>query len=317
MQADKLSSIGLLAAGVAHEVNTPLAVISTYAQMLAKQISGDEQKAPLLEKIARQTFRASEIVNSLLNFSRTSPTQFVPVDLNKVLRETLTLVEHQFAKSSIQVDLKLDESITLLKGSPGKLQQVFLNLFLNARDAMDSAGASGGTSGGMLTIETGPWNGAVRASVRDTGGGIAPENLARIFDPFFTTKGAVKGTGLGLSVSYGIVREHGGDIEVQTQPGKGTEFILTFPVASAGRSVPPSAKREVPGVIVPAASAPAAVMSAPMARSGVVSAVPSPVIGKSSLIVGRTTEPGAALGMERSERIEGGAGPVRPDTFIR
>jgi PAS domain S-box-containing protein len=287
MQADKLSSIGLLAAGVAHEVNTPLAVISTYAQMLAKQISGDEQKAPLLEKIARQTFRASEIVNSLLNFSRTSPTEFVPVDLNKVLRETLTLVEHQFAKSSIKVDLKLDESITLIKGSPGKLQQVFLNLFLNARDAIESGvssgGASGGTSGGLLTIETDRWNGAVRASVRDTGSGIAPENLARIFDPFFTTKGAVKGTGLGLSVSYGIVREHGGDIEVHSQPGKGTEFMLTFPIASAGRSVPPP-KRESPGVIAPAASAPAA-MSAPMARTGIAGSVPSPVLGKSDTFI--------------------------------
>jgi signal transduction histidine kinase len=223
--------------------------------MLAKQISGDEQKAPLLEKIARQTFRASEIVNSLLNFSRTSPTEFVPVDLNKVLRETLTLVEHQFAKSSIKVDLKLDESITLIKGSPGKLQQVFLNLFLNARDAMDSGGASGGISGGMLTVETDRWNGAVRASVRDTGAGIAPENLARIFDPFFTTKGAVKGTGLGLSVSYGIVREHGGDIEVHSQPGQGTEFLLTFPISSAGRFVPPAAKREAPAVSSPAAAA--------------------------------------------------------------
>ena len=256
MQADKLSSIGLLAAGVAHEVNTPLAVISTYAQMLAKQISGDAQKAPLLEKIARQTFRASEIVNSLLNFSRTSPTEFVPVDLNKVLRETLTLVEHQFAKSSIQVDLKLDESITLIKGSPGKLQQVFLNLFLNARDAMESRGCPVGIRR-HADHRNRPWNGAVRVSVRDTGAGIAPENLARIFDPFFTTKGAVKGTGLGLSVSYGIVREHGGDIEVQSQPGKGTQFLLTFPVASAGRSVPPHAKRETPGVIAPAVSAPA------------------------------------------------------------
>src|SRR6185295_1230762 len=227
MQADKLSSIGLLAAGVAHEVNTPLAVISTYAQMLAKQISGDETKAPLLEKIARQTFRASEIVNSLLNFSRTSPTEFVAVDLNKVVRETLTLVEHQFAKSSVKVDLELDENITLIKGSPGKLQQVFLNLFLNARDAIESGGSSAGASPGLLTIETSRWNGAVRVSVRDTGAGIAPENLARIFDPFFTTKGAVKGTGLGLSVSYGIVREHGGNIEVQSQPGKGTQFMLT------------------------------------------------------------------------------------------
>src|ERR1700726_944617 len=109
MQADKLSSIGLLAAGVAHEVNTPLAVISTYAQMLAKQISGDTQKAPLLEKITRQTFRASEIVNSLLNFSRTSPVEFVAIDLNKIVRETLTLVEHQFATAGIQVELALED----------------------------------------------------------------------------------------------------------------------------------------------------------------------------------------------------------------
>ncbi len=277
MQADKLSSIGLLAAGVAHEVNTPLAVISTYAQMLAKQISGDEQKAPLLEKIARQTFRASEIVNSLLNFSRTAPTEFVPMDLNKVVRETLTLVEHQFAKSSVKVDLALDESIAPIKGSPGKLQQVFLNLFLNARDAMES--------GGVLTIETSRWNGTVRVSVRDTGSGIAPENLARIFDPFFTTKGARKGTGLGLSVSYGIVREHGGDIEVQSQPGQGTQFLLTFPVSSAGRFVPPPSKREAPAV--PAASAPAAVasMATPMARSGIATSVPSPIVGKSDTLI--------------------------------
>jgi signal transduction histidine kinase len=183
----------------------------------------------------------------------------------------------------VKVDLVLDEGIALIKGSPGKLQQVFLNLFLNARDAMDSQGASGGT----LTIETGRWNGAVRASVRDTGAGIAPENLARIFDPFFTTKGAVKGTGLGLSVSYGIVREHGGDIEVQSQPGKGTEFMLTFPGASGALGLP-QVKRAAPGVAGPAVSTPAAAASvavAPMARSGVANSVPSPIIGKSDTFI--------------------------------
>src|SRR5262249_44010491 len=125
VQSDKLSSIGLLAAGVAHEVNTPLAVISTYAQMLAKQISGDAQKAPLLEKIARQPFRASEIVNSLLNFSRTSPTEFISVDLNKVLRETLTLLEHQLASAGIKTKIDLAEKLPAVKGNAGKLQQVF------------------------------------------------------------------------------------------------------------------------------------------------------------------------------------------------
>jgi PAS domain S-box-containing protein len=292
MQADKLSSIGLLAAGVAHEVNTPLAVISTYAQMLAKQISGDEQKAPLLEKIARQTFRASEIVNSLLNFSRTSPTEFVPVDLNKVVRETLSLVEHQFMKSSVKVDLGLDENLTLIKGSPGKLQQVFLNLFLNARDAMESAGASGGSQGGTLAIETSRWNGAVRVRVCDSGMGIAPENLARIFDPFFTTKGAVKGTGLGLSVSYGIVREHGGDIEVQSQPGKGTQFQLTFPVASAaGAAAARSAKRDFGRVSAPVAAPAAAISTAsvisnpPPARAVESPSVPAPIVAQSDRFI--------------------------------
>ena len=228
MQADKLSSIGLLAAGVAHEVNTPLAVISTYAQMLAKQISGDVEKAPLLEKIARQTFRASEIVNSLLNFSRTSPTEFVSVDLNKTLQETLALMEHQMVKSRVTATLDLDEKLPRIKGNPGKLQQVFLNLFLNARDAMEA--------GGSLVVKTSAHDGRVLATVADSGSGIARENVEKIFDPFFTTKGAKKGTGLGLSVSYGIVREHGGNIEVQSEIGAGTKFELSFPEAVARRS---------------------------------------------------------------------------------
>jgi two-component system NtrC family sensor kinase len=227
MQADKLSSIGLLAAGVAHEVNTPLAVISTYAQMLAKQISGDEQKAPLLEKIARQTFRASEIVNSLLNFSRTSPTEFVSVDMNKTLAETLALVEHQLVKARVTATLDLDQKLPRIKGNAGKLQQVFLNLILNARDAMES--------GGKLALKTSAHDGRVLVTVTDSGSGIARENLEKIFDPFFTTKGAKKGTGLGLSVSYGIVREHGGNIEVQSEIGAGTQFELSFPEAVVAR----------------------------------------------------------------------------------
>jgi len=221
IQTDKLSSIGLLAAGVAHEVNTPLAVISTYAQMLAKQIAGDAEKAPLLEKIAKQTFRASEIVNSLLNFSRTSTTEFAGMDLNKVLTETLTLIEHQLAKASIEVKLALDDALPRVKGNHGKLQQVFLNLFLNARDAMES--------GGVLAVKSGAQDGFVRVTVADTGSGIAPEHLARVFDPFFTTKAARRGTGLGLSVTYGIVKEHSGAIEVDSEVGMGTRFHVTFP----------------------------------------------------------------------------------------
>ncbi len=223
VQADKLSSIGLLAAGVAHEVNTPLAVISTYAQMLAKQISGDEQKSKLLDKIAKQTFRASEIVNSLLNFSRTSTTAYVEVDLNRVIQDTLNLIEHQLEKSAIEVKLDLAEISLAVKGNAGKLQQVFLNLFLNARDAMEA--------GGRLAVSTWCDDGFARVEVTDNGQGISPENLGRIYDPFFTTKAARKGTGLGLAVTYGIVREHGGNIKVDSRPGAGSRFQVELPLA--------------------------------------------------------------------------------------
>ncbi len=225
-QAEKLSSIGLLAAGVAHEVNTPLAVISSYAQMLAKQVNGDNKQAALLEKITKQTFRASEIVNSLLNFSRTSSTEFADVDVNRVVKDTLTLLEHQFKTARVTVQQELDPDLPAIHGNTGKLQQVFLNLFLNAKDAMPG--------GGTLTISTA--NGRhVQVKVSDTGTGIAQEHIHRIYDPFFTTKGKPKsghsgGTGLGLSVTYGIIQEHAGKIRVDSAPGQGTTFIMEFPL---------------------------------------------------------------------------------------
>ena len=226
-QADKLSSIGLLAAGVAHEVNTPLAVISSYTQMLAKQLQGDPQKSGLLDKITRQTFRASEIVNNLLNFSRTSGTEFTDVDINKVITDTLALLEHQFKTAKIQVARELTPAISPIQGNAGRLQQVFLNLFLNAKDAM--------VGGGTLSVAT--TNGEiVSVRVSDTGSGIAAEHINRIYDPFFTTKAAPKegqsrGTGLGLSVTYGIIQEHAGKIRVESNPGAGTTFALDFPLS--------------------------------------------------------------------------------------
>jgi two-component system NtrC family sensor kinase len=225
-QAEKLSSIGLLAAGVAHEVNTPLAVISSYAQMLAKQVHGDDRQSSLLEKITKQTFRASEIVNSLLNFSRTSGTEFTDVDLNRVIKDTLTLLEHQFKTARINVEQDLYPDLPTIHGNTGKLQQVFLNLFLNAKDAM--------SGGGTLRIST--VNGHhVEVKVADTGSGIAQEHIHRIYDPFFTTKTKPKtghsgGTGLGLSVTYGIIQEHAGKIRVDSVPGHGTTFVMEFPM---------------------------------------------------------------------------------------
>jgi PAS domain S-box-containing protein len=225
-QADKLSSIGLLAAGVAHEINTPLAVIASYSQMLSKQLRGDPRLGPVLDKIIQQSFRASEIANGLLNFSRTSTTEFRDTDLNQVIRDTISLLEHQFKTARIALDFDLAEDLPPIHGNPGKLQQVFLNLLLNAKEAMPG--------GGTLRIAT-LANGHVEAVVADSGSGIAPEHLKRIYDPFFTTKTAPKpgerrGTGLGLSVSYGIIQEHAGKIRVESAVGAGTTFHIEFPL---------------------------------------------------------------------------------------
>jgi len=223
VQTEKLTSLGLLAAGVAHEVNTPLAVISNYIQMLAKQIPVDDPRQKTIERIVKQTFRASEIVNNLLNFSRTGGAAPVEVDLNSVLEETLTLVQHPFKTAQVNVVRNYAEKLPPVLGSTTRLQQVFLNLFMNARDAMPS--------GGMLEVRTGAHNGSVEIEVSDTGAGIPPEHIHRIFDPFFTTKATGRGTGLGLSVSYGIIKEHAGKVDVRSTPGKGTSFRLEFPVA--------------------------------------------------------------------------------------
>lgn len=223
LQTEKLTSLGLLAAGVAHEVNTPLAVISNYIQMLAKQIPGEDPRQKTIDRIVKQTFRASEIVNNLLNFSRTGGSEFQDLDLNSVLEETLTLVQHPFRTARVNVLRNYGKDLPRVLGSTTRLQQVFLNLFMNARDAMPE--------GGMLEVRTGARNGSVEVEVTDTGIGIPLDHLNRIFDPFFTTKTSGRGTGLGLSVSYGIIKEHAGKVDVHSTPGKGTSFRLEFPVA--------------------------------------------------------------------------------------
>ena len=255
-QAEKLSSIGLLAAGVAHEVNTPLAVISSYTQMLAKQMrpmmESDKRLAPVLDKITQQTFRASEIVNGLLNFSRTGGAEFALVDLNQLLRDTLTLLDHQFKTARIAVETRFDADLPRIHGNEGKLQQVMLNLLLNARDAMH------GSADALVRIATEQAGGRIWVVVRDCGSGIEPEHLQRIFDPFFTTKtrprdGQHKGTGLGLAVSYGIMQEHSGKMHVESKVDLGTTFRLEFPVPGAVRSVSSAAPEiETESSVLPA-----------------------------------------------------------------
>lgn len=231
--SEKMASIGLLAAGVAHEVNTPLTGISSFTQMLLQGAEPDDPRTKVLEKIERQTFRAAKIVNGLLNLARPAQVDSGPVDLNAVINDVLSLLEHQLRNGRIQVRKELSATAPIVQGLEHKLQQVFLNLFLNARDAMPK--------GGWLTIVTRDGDRAATVEVGDTGSGIPAEQLSRIYDPFFTTKEIGKGTGLGLSITYGIVQEHGGTITCDSAPGQGTRFTLTLLLAASRAVAAPQA----------------------------------------------------------------------------
>jgi signal transduction histidine kinase len=206
-------------------VNTPLTGISSFTQMLLQGAEPDDPRTKVLEKIERQTFRAAKIVNGLLNLARPAHVEAGPIDLHAVLNDVLALLEHQLRNGRIQVRKELTDAPAIVQGTEYKLQQVFLNLFLNARDAMPK--------GGWLTLATRVESDAAVVEVGDTGLGISPEQLSRIYDPFFTTKEIGKGTGLGLSITYGIVQEHGGTITCDSAVGQGTRFTLRLPLASA------------------------------------------------------------------------------------
>ena len=223
--SEKMAAIGLLAAGVAHEVNTPLTGISSFTQMLLDKADPDDPKTQLLEKIERQTFRAAKIVNSLLNMARPSDAEAGKLDVNAVIGDVLSLLEHQFKTCRIQVRREL-APVAPIRGFEYQLQQVFLNLFLNARDAMPK--------GGWLSVASSLRGDVVTVEVADTGTGIPSEHIHRIYDPFFTTKVDGRGTGLGLSVTYGIVQEHLGTLTCESVVGQGTRFTLTLPAAQTG-----------------------------------------------------------------------------------
>jgi hypothetical protein len=234
--SEKMAAIGLLAAGVAHEVNTPLTGISTFTQMLLERSAADDPKTQLLEKIEQQTFRAAKIVNSLLNLARPSDGETGPVDLNLVIGDITALLEPQFKMAKIQVRREFGSPAVVVRGIEYKLQQVFLNLLLNARDAMPK--------GGWVSISTAVDGNEGIVEVSDTGVGIPSEHIARIYDPFFTTKPEGRGTGLGLSVTYGIVREHGGTLACDSDVGQGTRFRLALPMMldPAAEPVPTGAR---------------------------------------------------------------------------
>jgi len=234
-EKDRLAALGILAAGVAHEVNTPITGISSYAQMLLAQTSEDDPRYEVLKKVEKQTFRAARIVNNLLEFARNRTDEVRPVDLGPLVGESLDLLSERRAKRGIRLDLDLPAEPVVVQGSDGELQQVITNLALNAIDAM----AGGGTLGVAVRAD-GAWADLV---VSDTGEGIPAGRLARIFEPFYSTKVGNGGTGLGLSISYDIIRRHGGDVEVTSEPGRGTRFTVKLPLDRGDRKAGESSKR--------------------------------------------------------------------------
>jgi signal transduction histidine kinase len=195
--------------------------------MLLQSTEKDDPNTRILEKIERQTFRAAKIVNGLLNLARPPQVETGPVDVHATINDVLTLLEHQLRVGKIKVRKDLARSAPIVDGIEYKLQQVFLNLFLNARDAMPR--------GGWLSIATRFVDEQVEVEIADTGSGIQSEHLSRIYDPFFTTKALGQGTGLGLSITYGILQEHGGSIACTSAPEQGTRFKLVLPLSMARR----------------------------------------------------------------------------------
>jgi signal transduction histidine kinase len=228
-EAQRLASIGRFAAGLAHEIGTPLNVISGRAESLLRRAAPEAGLRRGLQTIVDQIERVSRIVGEMLDFARTRELRLAPTDLSEVLDDVIELVGEGFAAHGLRIDRLAAAGIPLVPADRERLQQVFLNLAMNAGDAMSSGGR---LRIGMSVRETSGSEGAascVAVRFEDTGRGIAPEHLSRVFDPFFTTKEVGKGTGLGLSVAYSIVREHGGWIEVESPPGKGTSVTVFLP----------------------------------------------------------------------------------------
>ena len=233
VQSDRLASLGQLAASVAHEINNPVSGVLNLS-MLLERLMANGQYPPgreaefrkYLGLISTETARVGRIVSDLLAFSRRSKPQRAPADLNKLVRTTLDLAEHNLKLANAETVLELQEDLPLVECDSSQMQQVILNLVLNGTQAMQPHG------GGKLIIRTRPLadGNNVELCVQDNGEGITPENLHRIFDPFFTTKAEGKGVGLGLAVLYGIVKAHEGEVEVTSQRNGGTTFTVTLPL---------------------------------------------------------------------------------------
>ncbi len=232
VQSEKLASIGQLASGVAHEINNPIGVILGFAQVLCKRVKDDDPLYKPLQSIEREALRCKAIVHNLLDFARRTTPSLQPLDVNRVLETTCELVNHQLTGQGTTLVKAYDPGLPTIMGDANQLQQVFTNLIMNAHQAMHD--------GGELRITTRQLGDEVHVLFADTGAGISRDNLKRIFDPFFTTKEVGQGTGLGLSVSYGIIQNHGGTIEVESKSGVGSVFVVRLPVSHGAEAASPS-----------------------------------------------------------------------------
>jgi len=221
-QADKLASVGRLAAGIAHEINNPLTGVLTYASLLAKRLPPEDSSREDVEVIIRETKRCRSIIKELLDFARPTPPARRATDLNEVIRHSLAVVMNQLSLNRINLALDLGEALPDAYADGNQIQQVIVNLILNAADAVEPG------KGQIRLVTRALDPGFVEFRIEDNGSGIQPEDLPHLFEPFFSTKGN-RGTGLGLAVSWGIVESHAGTIEVQSEPGKGTGFSIRIP----------------------------------------------------------------------------------------
>jgi two-component system, NtrC family, sensor kinase len=248
LQSDRLASLGQLSASVAHEINNPIAGVLNLSMLLQRMLKDDgipphriEEFRKYLTQVTHETARVGRIVSDLLAFSRRSKPQRAPADLNRIMKMTLSLIQHKMKLSNVEVETQLAEDLPAVPCDQSQMQQVALNLLLNAAEATH------GKSERRVVVSTSSSDGYVRLVVRDNGEGIAPENLAKIFHPFFTTKPEGKGVGLGLAVSYGIIEAHGGDIEVNSKVGEGTAFTVSLPLQAAAKAelpLPELARKE-------------------------------------------------------------------------
>ncbi|MBP7529513.1 MAG: 4Fe-4S dicluster domain-containing protein [Syntrophorhabdaceae bacterium] len=232
IRTEKLAALGQLAAGVAHEINNPLGTITIYAHILARSLEADDPRKEDIDLIITEADRTKAIVQGLLSFARETKLKPGETNINDLIEETLSLLVNQVLFQNIKIKKTLGDDIPMLFADATQLKQVFLNIMLNAAQAMEGKGS--------LTVTTAHDAGIISVKIRDTGPGIPPENIGKLFNPFFTTK--EKGTGLGLAISYGIVERHSGQIDVETELGKGSTFIITLPVNADGTGMLSQAK---------------------------------------------------------------------------